>query len=157
MQTCRMISMDTSTKKSAVAVFDNGTYISSQTIDLAKEKDMECRFSHMSAELWKILAESKPDIIYIEDTAVTKNAQTQRFLTRLQGVIYAYAMLHNCEFNTIRPTEWRKLVGIEQGRKKREALKQEAIEKIKTTMNLQVGDDEAEAILIGAAAIRRFE
>ena len=44
MQICRMISMDTSTKKSAVAVFDNGTYISSQTIDLAKEKDDIIKF-----------------------------------------------------------------------------------------------------------------
>lgn len=155
MKKCRMISIDSSTKRSAYAVFDNGNYISSELID-CQEKILEKRFKNMALLLINSIAKLNPDIIYIEDTVVPRNAQTQRFLTRLQGVIYGYCILNNCEFNSIRPTEWRKLVGIDQGRKKREDLKQLAIEMVKKKFDLDVNDDEAEAVLIGVAAIKKF-
>ena len=57
----------------------------------------------------------------------------------------------------MRPTQWRKLVGIDQSKKKREILKQEAISLVKELYQLESNDDEAEAILIGLAAIKLFE
>lgn len=155
MEKCRMISIDSSTKKSAYAVFDNGEYCTSHLIE-CEEENMDQRFKTMSLNLIHILEANKPDIIYIEDTVVPRNVQTQRFLTRLQGVVYGYCAINNCEFNAIRPTEWRKLVGIDQGKKKREELKQEAIGLVKKLFKIDVNDDEAEAILIGWAAIKLF-
>lgn len=156
MKKCRMMSIDASTKKSAFAIYDNGIYKTSKLIDCEKEKGMDQRFFCMSKNLWDSLEIYKPDIIYIEEMVVSKNVHTQRFLTRLQGVIYAYTLSNDCEFNTIRPTTWRKLVGIEQGKKKREELKLEAINMVKEEMDIMVNDDEAEAILIGKAAINLF-
>jgi len=155
MEKCRMISIDSSTKKSAYAIFDNGIYIESSLID-CQNNDMDDRLKNMSLNLLYILFEKKPDIIYIEDTVVPRNVQTQRFLTRLQGVIYGYCIINDCEFNTIRPTEWRRLVGIEQGKKNRDELKEEAIKLVKKDFNLDVNDDEAESILIGLAAIKKY-
>ena len=63
-----------------------------------------------------------------------------------------YAADDGYRLTTIRPTTWRKLVGIRQGRKKREELKQEAIALINNQFSINVNDDEAEAILIGKAA-----
>lgn len=57
-----------------------------------------------SEEFLVVLYKLIPDIICIEETVVLRNAQTQRFLTRLQGVIYGWAICHECEFNTLRPT-----------------------------------------------------
>lgn len=153
---CRMLAIDSSTKKTAYAVFDNGEYKESKLIDLEKDKNMDSRFETMSLSLINALKEYKPDIVYIEEAVVVRNAQTQRFLTRLQGVIYGYCILNQCEFNAIRPTEWRKLVSIDQGKKKREELKQESIKKVEEEFGLTVNDDEAEAILIGIAAIKKF-
>lgn len=155
MKKCRMISIDSSTTSSAYAVFDNGIYKESHLITL--EGPMDERFKDMSKQLLSVLECQNPDIIYIEDTVVPRNVQTQRFLTRLQGVIYAYSIFHDCEFNTIRPTEWRKYVGINQGRKKRGQLKEEAIKLVKEKFNLEVNDDEAEAVLIGLAVINKFD
>ena len=151
-----MLAIDSSTKKTAYAVFDNGEYKESKLIDLEKDKNMDSRFEAMSLSLINALNEYKRIIVYIEEAVVVRNAQTQRFLTRLQGVIYGYCILNQCEFNAIRPTEWRKLVSIDQGKKKREELKQESIKKVEEEFGLTVNDDEAEAILIGIAAIKKF-
>ncbi len=126
MKNNRIISIDSSTKKSAYAVFDDENYTMSELI-VCNEKDMDERFKNMSLNLLNILSNQKPNVVYIEDTVVPRNVQTQRFLTRLQGVVYAYCVMNGCEFHTIRPTVWRKLVGIIQGKKKRDELKKAAI------------------------------
>lgn len=77
---------------------------------------MDSRFEAMSQKLWGVLEIYKPNIVYIEETVVLRNAQTQRFLTRLQGIVYAWCMNHGCEFNTIRPTSWRAGIGMKQGK-----------------------------------------
>ena len=71
MKKCRMISIDSSTKKSAYAVFDNGKYISSELLD-CQNKDLEKRFKDMALSLIDSIAKLKPDIIYIEDTVVPR-------------------------------------------------------------------------------------
>lgn len=157
MEVCRMISIDSSTKKTALAVFDNGNYKTVNLIDCSDLNDMADRFASMAEYIYDYLEKTKPYIIYMEETVVERNASTQRFLTRLQGVIYAYCMRNDCEFNTIRPTEWRKLVGMEQGKKGRDVLKKEAINLVLKEFGITVTDDEAESILIGLAIIKKFE
>lgn len=118
---------------------------------------MDSRFEEMSHELWTILEIYKPNIVYIEETVVLRNAQTQRFLTRLQGVIYAWCMNHGCEFNTIRPTSWRKQLSFLQGKNiKRDQLKEQSVKYVFENYGLEVGDDVADAICIGNAAIKIF-
>lgn len=152
-----MIAIDSSTKKTALASYDNGIYKTVDLIDYSKNKNMDDRFPMMAKSIFEYLEKNKPVIIYMEETVVERNASTQRFLTRLQGVIYAYCMNNNCEFNTIRPTEWRKLVGIEQGKKTRNELKEEAIALVLKEFGIEVSEDEAEAILIGKAVLNKFE
>lgn len=157
MEVCRMVAIDSSTKKTALAVFDNGNYKTVHLIDCSNLNDMNDRFASMAKLIFDFLEKNKPYIIYMEETVVERNASTQRFLTRLQGIVYAYCMKNDCEFNTIRPTEWRKLVGIEQGKKEREILKKEAIDLVLKEFGITVTDDEAESILIGLAIIKKFE
>lgn len=118
---------------------------------------MEQRFSGMSNKVWSALQLTKPDIVYVEETVVVRNAQTQRFLTRLQGVIYAWCMLNGCDFNTIRPTQWRAALGMSQGKNvKRQQLKDQSIQYVFKKYGLCVTDDEADAICIGDAVIELY-
>ncbi|WP_394910597.1 hypothetical protein [uncultured Robinsoniella sp.] len=152
-----MLAIDSSTIKTGIAIFNNGDYQESLLLDCSNFKNMEDRFKEMSLKLIHILDTYKPYIIYIEETVVNRNVAVQRFLTRLQGVIYGYCVLNDCEFNAIRPTSWRKLAGINQKGKKRNELKKLAIDAVYQRLGFNVGDDEAEAILIGIAALELYK
>lgn len=154
---CIMLSIDSSTTRSGVAIFSDGVYQESLLLDCSKLKNMDDRFKEMSLEFILVLHKYKPYIIYIEETVVNRNVAVQRFLTRLQGVIYGYCVLNDCEFNAIRPTSWRKLAGINQKGKKRDELKKLAIDAVYQRLGINVGDDEAEAILIGIAALELYK
>lgn len=154
----KLLTIDSSTNKSGVACFDNGKYKAHNLLDCSKDKNMDTRFEEMSRKLWIILDAYKPNIVYVEETVVLRNAQTQRFLTRLQGIIYAWCMNHDCEFNTIRPTSWRKQLSFSQGKNvKREQLKEQSVKYVLDHYDLNVGDDEADAICIADAVIKIFE
>lgn len=153
----KLLTIDSSTNKSGCAYFCNGKYKAHHLLDCSKDKNMDSRFEEMSHELWAILGIYKPNIVYVEETVVLRNAQTQRFLTRLQGIIYAWCMNHGCEFNTIRPTSWRKAINMSQGKNvKREQLKAQAIQYVKEHYQLDVSDDEADAICIGDAVMKMY-
>lgn len=153
----RLVTIDSSSKKSGLAYFENGIYKEHCLIDCSKEKEMETRFEEMSKRLWLTLYKYKPDIVYIEETVVLRNAQTQRFLTRLQGVVYAWCINNDCEFNTIRPTSWRAAIGMKQGRNvTRNQLKEQSVKYVLDKYGLNVTDDESDAICIGEAVLKMF-
>ena len=112
----KLITIDSSTNKSGVAYFCNGKYKAHHLLDCSKDKNIDTRFEEMSYQLWTILDIYRSSIVYVEETVVLRNAPTQSFLTRLQGVIYAWCMDHGCDFNTIRPTTWRKQLSFSQGK-----------------------------------------
>lgn len=154
----KLITIDSSSNKSGIAFFTNGKYKECCLLDCSKQKNMNDRFFDMSKVLWNTLEKYKPDVLYIEETVVLRNAQTQRFLTRLQGVVYAWCVNNDCEFNTIRPTSWRKLLDFSQGKNiKRNQLKEQSIKYVLDKYNLTVNDDVADAICIGDAVIKLWE
>lgn len=154
----KLVTIDGSTQKTAITLFVNGEYREHTLLDFSKDKDMESRFKSMSKGMWVFLEESRPNIIYIEETYMSRNAQTMKILTRLQGVVYAWCMNNECEFNTILPSQWRKYLKFTQSRgTKRQQLKEQSIKYVLENYNLDVTDDEADAICIGDAVIKMFE
>lgn len=149
----KILAFDSSTKVTAWSLYQDGKLAKYSCIRCT-EKEMTDRFKTMSLRILDVIEKVAPDIIYVEDTVVVRGAQTQRFLTRLQGVIYSYCLRHDCEFYAIRPTSWRKIVGINQSKKKRKELKQEAIDMVNQRIDIGNNDDIAEAILIGYAALK---
>lgn len=153
----KLLCLDSSSNKTGIAYFLNGKYKEHCLLDCSKQKNMDIRFEDMSRELWIALNKYKPDIVYIEETVVLRNAQTQRFLTRLQGVVYAWCINNDCEFNTIRPTSWRAATGMKQGRNvKRNQLKEQSVKYVLDKYGLNVTDDESDAICIGDAVLKMF-
>lgn len=153
----KLITIDSSTKKTGLAYFQNGKYKTHKLLDYSKDKNIDSRFSTMAQEIWTMLNTYQPDIVYIEETYTARNPQTTKILTRLQGVVYSWCMNNGCEFNTIRPTQWRKQLSFSQGRNvKRDQLKKQSIQYVLDNYSLSVSDDEADAICIGDAVLKLF-
>lgn len=113
----------------------------------------------MCTSLLSFLNKEKPNIVAIEITVVTRNAEAQRMLTMILGVIYGWCITHDCEYVGLRPTEWRRLVkrtSSEKIGRKREELKQWSICRVKELYGVNVNDDQADAILIGQALINKY-
>lgn len=152
----RLCTIDGSTQKTAITLFINGSYKEHILLDYSKDKDIISRFENMSKGIWEILCNYNPNIIYIEETYMARNAQTTKILTRLQGVVYAWCINNICEFNTILPTQWRKWLGMSQSKMKREQLKEQSVKYILDNYNISVTDDEADSICIGDAVIKKY-
>lgn len=156
-----MLTMDTSTKKSGISVFKNGIYTESLLLNFESVKKMDERFPLMVKNIIQTLEEYHPDIIYIEEAVVLKNADTQRFLLRIQGAVYVWCLFHNCEFNTIRPTEWRKSLDLNEksingGRPKKDELKQRSIQYVKKLLGYELQEDVAESLCIGISVLKKW-
>lgn len=153
----KLVSIDGSTKKTGMSYFCNGVYISHHLLNFEKETNTEKRFESMSKSIWRILDNIRPNIIYIEETYMGNNAQTLKILTRIQGIVYAWCMNNDCEFNTITPKEWRKILEFKQDKNVgRKQLKQQSIEYIVGKYGISVSDDEADAICISDAIIKKY-
>lgn len=153
----KLITIDGSTQKTGIAYFCDGKYETHYLLDYSKDKNMTNRFKDMCQAIWKVLDSHSPDIIYIEETYTARNPKTTKVLTRLQGVIYAWCMNNECEFNTITPASWRKQLLFSQNRNvKREKLKEQSVKYVMENYSLEVSDDEADAICMADAVLNMF-
>ena len=152
----RILSLDTSTKDSGYAVFEEGQIVRYSSIDLSSLKDGKSRMYSMVSELFKLIQSVNPDVVVIEEMVVPRNPQTQRMLTMILGAIYGKCLDQGIDYCSLRPTEWRKLVRREEEKvpKKRDELKPWSIEKVGELFGISgIDDNVSDAILIGQAYI----
>lgn len=141
--------IDASTNKTGIAIFCDGEYVEHTLIDLHKIKDSSERIPKMMMTICDYLNEHDIDRIIMEESVLTTNASTIKMLSNIAGAVIYYATSHNIEFEFALPTHWRKKIGLSQSNKiKREVLKAEAILAVKQEYDMDLTDDEAEAILI---------
>lgn len=152
----RMVSLDTSSTKSGYAYWENGELIESGLLDTSKEKDREIRLEDMCLSVIKVLDKYKPKTVVIEMTVVERNAQTQRILSEIVGVVRGWTLCNYAEFVSMRPTQWRKLIcdTDEKAPRKREECKTWSVQKARQLYNYALDDDNiSDAILVGRARI----
>lgn len=150
----RVAGLDCSTTKSGISIMSDGNLEMCTLVDLHKEKDPDKRIRSMIKNIYDTLERYNLDSIYIEK-AIMKggNAKTIQQLSYLSGAVLMYCVQKDLEFFNPLPSEWRKQIGIAQNNKiKREVLKAEAIQAVKNEYGLDVGDDEAESILLARSA-----
>lgn len=154
MSVCRLLSLDTSTKSTGVAVFENGMLVNSYTLDGALSANHEDRLRVMIQNiLWCIDAEY-PNIIVVEQSIMTRNADTFRQLSMIVGAVIASALEYSSDYYMYTPSAWRALISDEKKPRKREELKTWSKNKVKELYGKECKtDDEADAILIGRAYI----
>lgn len=166
-----LLSLDTSSTKTGWAIFGNGIYKESGVLDWSHIKDTEDRLIIMYIDIIQLINKYEPDILVIEKDIVgsgkRQNMSTINTLVKLIGGVWAYCVQLNMdtpmnfqtgEFNVYyveyTPSEWRSLVGITA--RKRDDCKAASIKRIKDIYNLNVDDNEADAINIGQAYINEW-
>lgn len=126
-------------------------------IDLHKNTDSELRLKDMAQHIWQLLEANKPDIIVIEKLNVGRNLQATRLLSKIIGVVYCYSVLNPDVFYfEIQPSQWRKQLGMQSSKRKRDEYKQLSIQFIKEHFNIEVTDDVSDAICAGIGYIKMF-
>lgn len=170
-----LISIDGSTTKTGIAVFD---YNTEELIDYTfiapdnpyetkkemtkqqkaeiKKNNMDYRIIEMIKGINIYLKKYKPTVIVIEDTYMGKDGYAYKKLCHIQGLVLNYSIEHKrCSIYFYSPTTWRKAVGIPNSENKiklkREELKKKSINLVKTIYNIDVSDDVSDSICIGLA------
>ena len=154
----RVLSFDQSTRCSGYAVFEDGQYVDSGVVDMSRSKlETDKRSFEMAKALWKIIKKYNPKYLVIEDTQQQNNVKTVITLARLQGMVIGYAEAHGVKVHILLPSQWRAALSYLQGPKvKRAELKQQSINFVKENLNLNLVEDEAEAVAEGIAAHKIF-
>lgn len=150
----RVLSFDQSTRVSGWAYFEDGQYVESGVIDMSKSKlETDKRSFEMAKDIWKIIKKYNPQELVVENVQQQSSPSTVIILARLAGMIIGYAEAHNVHVHILLPSQWRKALGYSQGAKvKRQELKQQSIDYVKNNLELDLSEDECEAICINEAA-----
>lgn len=153
----RILAFDQSTQKTGWAVFDDGQLVESGVCDLHKEKDVNVRLQALWQYAIDLVQRWEPNLVVAENVSLQNpNVKTIVELARVQGLLQAaaYSLPVAEPVTYYMPATWRKAVGIQTGRGiKRADLKKAAIAMVSEQYHKQVSDDEADAILIGQAAV----
>lgn len=147
----KICGIDASTKKTGISLLEDEKLIEYRLLDFSREKDLDKRMQEMCLAINDLLNYYSPNLILCEDVWISSNPNTAKILARLSGAIYMWAILNNTDFCYLIPSSWRAIVGLKTGTTKREKLKKMATQKVKSDYGIDVSDDVAEAILIGAS------
>lgn len=154
---CKFVSCDTSTNKSALALFVDGKIESHILIDESKNRDVDVRIDAMVSKIYGTLDAWNPDILWIEHPqGHGSNVSMVGKLCEILGAVRGWCVLHGCEYHEIAPSQWRHYCGISQGKKTRSELKQASIDYIKDKLGIDEGDDVADSIALGYGVLNYF-
>lgn len=151
-----VLAIDGSTKSSGIAVFENQELKHYECIT-ASNSNIFIRIRKMTDRIEEIVKEYNIDRCVLEDVTLAdlhNNVKVFKTLTYLQGFILAKLDEYKIEVKLMMPSEWRKKCGIHTGRGVlRETLKKKDIQFAKSQFGVDVGDDIADALGIGFAAV----
>lgn len=142
----KILGLDTSTTSTGYAVLDNEKLISCGTIKTPKKADLLDKIIYIEEHIKQIIKAKEVDFIVIEDLAVTRSASTTKALAGLLYHLLTEFRKRELLVVQARPSTWRSVCGIKG--KCRKELKENAIQHVKDVYNIDVNDDEADAICI---------
>ena len=145
--------IDGSTTNTGISIIQDCELIYHSLISLPKSNDAMKRIPQMLLKICEILDQYDIDEVHMEKAFNKQNIKTTMQLANLAGGVMMYCAQKGIKFIHPMPSEWRAKIGIEQSSKiKREVLKAEAIKAVQQEYGLNVGDDEAESILVARSA-----
>ena len=153
----KLLAWDQSSKKSGWCLIEDGKYVKSGIIDKSKIADIDTRIGEMGIAICQQIKEISPDLIIIENIQNQSSIATVVSLARLQGFILGWCYVKHIRTEIIGPSEWRKILKFKQGAGvKRQELKQQGFDYIKTKHCMELSEDEAEACCIADASWIKF-
>lgn len=149
--TITMLSFDTATASSGVAVWKNG--VLKKSFCLTTPKNSIYKEHDMIGLLVSTIIKYKPDIVVCEDLNIVNNISVAKKLSALIGSLEGVCVCTGAYFDKIPASSWRKWITSDiKPPRKREEAKLWDIERVKEIFNITpANDDEADAILIGEA------
>ena len=155
----KLCSIDSSTSATGMALFVDGNYKKHVLFDYHKNKDVEERINLMIHSIIKQLQEWNPNIVWIEQPKGSgRNVEMVRKLSEILGGVRCWCICKNQEYHEIMPSQWRKwLPGYEQGGKDRKELKEESVKYAKKILNIDLTNDEADAVNIGLGVLEYYK
>ena len=157
MKEVRLVSMDSSTTSTGIALWINGELKKYKTLVPKTKSPTEKRIMEMAKLINETLQEWKPIILYAETPQGKANIKLSRMLGQVLGIIIGWCSMNNCEFNEVNPSWWRKWNYWDQGKLERDELKELSKQKAKELYGIDCGDDLSDAIHIGKAAFNYFD
>ena len=148
----KILSFDQASVITGWASFEDGQYIDSGVIKKSKDMPIADRVPAMAVAICKKIKEVGPDIVIIEDIQNQSSVKTVVDLARLLGGIIMYCVSKGIPTKIYHPSTWRRALQFTQGKTKRDALKEQATEYIKSLGFKIESEDESEAICINLAA-----
>ena len=151
----RLLSLDQSSKVTGYAVFIDGELKTYGKIDL-KDSDVGIRLTQLRKELIKLIMDNDIDYIAFEDIYMdgqkVNNVQTFKVLAEVFGVCYELFTELEIPCEAVLAGTWKSTLGIKG--KTRPEQKKGAQEYVKTRFQVNVIQDVADALCIGAHIIR---
>jgi Holliday junction resolvasome RuvABC endonuclease subunit len=153
----KLLAWDQSSKKSGWCLVEDGKYVQSGVIDKGEIADINTRISEMGIAICQQIKEFHPDMVVIEDIQNQSSISTVISLARLQGFILGWCYVKHIRTEIIRPSEWRKVLKFKQGAGvKRQELKEQSLNYVKKTYDMDLPEDEGEAVCIADASWIKF-
>ena len=154
----KMISLDSATGKTGVCIWQNGKYAESYVIENNPKIKGDEKLNSMIDLIYSLLKVEEPEVIILEQVAVTRNAVSTRMLQELTGAIRGFCVERGVKYVTLRPSEWRKQIveiyNQKPSGRKRDDQKIWSLDIVNNKLNIETeSDDEADAICIGKAYI----
>lgn len=153
----KLLAWDQSSKKSGWCLLEDGKYIKSGIIDKSKIADIDIRIGEMGIAICQQIKELGPDLVIIEDIQNQSSISTVVSLARLQGFILGWCYVKHIKTEIVRPSEWRKVLKFKQGAGvKRQELKEQGMNYVKSKYGMDLSEDEAEGCCIADASWIKF-
>ncbi|MGL4571715.1 MAG: crossover junction endodeoxyribonuclease RuvC [Clostridium sp.] len=158
----RLLAIDQALDKSGFSILDeyenlllygtlNLTDISRQK-DLTKEQKVEERITNVKEFVKRLINTYDVDYVILEDIQAQRNVMTFKSLSSLQGNLKNYLYNNGIPYAILKPSEWRKELGI-KGRE-RKVQKQNTQDYIKRIYRIDVTEDEADSAGLGLSGVR---
>lgn len=151
-----VIGLDISTVATGWCHVVDGQIVDSGTFKVSKNYDLETRLAIMLADITDLIDElslTDDNTVIIEDTWMANNVKTMQDLTRLIGMVEGYLLTYEIDYKTVKPSQWRKKLGLNKKGAKRVELKKLAYEYVTNTGYVVESEDEADACGIALAYI----
>jgi Holliday junction resolvasome RuvABC endonuclease subunit len=147
-----ILAIDGSTKNTGWSIFHNKELKEHGVIG-AGSANLYHRIDKMVEEIKKIIDKYKPTRVVMEEVLpedVKNNNNVFKALIYLQGFLMKLFDENKLQVELVTASHWRKCCGIKTGSGiRRDSLKPKDIQFVKKTYDLNVNDDEADAICIG--------
>lgn len=154
------LALDQSLNVTGWAIFNDKELVEWGHFTIPANKPIEQRLNLFTKELMKLEEKYNFKDIFFEDIQYQNNAETHKKLAFVQATIMIWCYSTDHKFNILAPSHWRSKLknkyGIVFGRARAEQ-KKKAQELIKKLYNIDVIEDEADAICIGLCGVQEKE